>query len=165
MLADEELSLLGHSVPERTIAIYQAFDVLGDDRDVSKVCSEARRVLIELRATQSEELLRPTLTPSFLAAFRPPYSNDERVRLLERWRKSDRDQQLALEDEMGWTLSNWLYWFEPENRHWFWHSLTIRDQQRATLVAEVTGWPFPWGALRQLFVASGAAAVTVQVKE
>ena len=56
----------------------------------------------------------------------------------------------------GWTLSDWIYWFKPNERQWYWWDAKIVDLNTIHLVIECYGWPFAWGALRWLWKACGA---------
>lgn len=62
----------------------------------------------------------------------------------------------------GWCLSDWLYWFEPDQREWYWWSSKIVDNTTIKLVVAVEGWPFPWGALEWLCIACGAIDIEEQ---
>jgi len=80
------------------------------------------------------------------------------------YRKSlpwEEQQRLMINEK--WSLDNWLYWLEPENRTWFWWDAIllekpIRDTHFIVAVV-VLEWPFPWGALKWLFKACGALDV------
>ncbi|ADO50548.1 hypothetical protein [[Enterobacter] lignolyticus] len=80
------------------------------------------------------------------------------------YRKSlpwEEQQRLMINER--WSLDNWLYWLEPENRTWFWWDAVlleepIRDTHFIVAVV-VLEWPFPWGALKWLFKACGALDV------
>jgi len=61
-----------------------------------------------------------------------------------------------------WTLSSWLYWFQPGNRHWFWWDAECIDKDTLVVAIEVDEWPFPWDALKWLLTAAGAQAVEAE---
>lgn len=87
-------------------------------------------------------------------------SSEERIAWLEKWRKlSDAERTLA-EDQRRWSVNDWLYWFEDEQRAWFWRRAQVLNENEYTVDIEVIDWPFPSGALRWLLVASGAKHVT-----
>ncbi|MDF7666322.1 hypothetical protein PT273_00365 [Orbaceae bacterium ESL0727] len=81
------------------------------------------------------------------------------------YRKSlpwEKQLKLLQEDEK-WSLDEWLYWMEPQNRQWFWwKAYEFDDEIRDThFLVEVTVYnePFLWGSLKWLFKACGAIDV------
>lgn len=58
-----------------------------------------------------------------------------------------------------WRLSNWLAWFEPNDRIWFWWGAVIIDKNHFVVSVKVLDDPFLSGALKWLFLASGAQNV------
>lgn len=103
---------------------------------------------------------RQILPPWFVDACPPPLTCEEAERQLQKWRDLSPQEQAETENEKEWSLEDWLYWMEPENRQWTWWDAQIVPGCDHILVAvEVDCWPFPWGALRWLFKASGASGL------
>jgi hypothetical protein len=71
------------------------------------------------------------------------------------------EERMKAKDD-PWTLSAWLYWFQPENRYWFWWDGVAADEKTLIVAIEVTEWPFPWGALKWLLKAAGAISVEAE---
>lgn len=59
----------------------------------------------------------------------------------------------------GWRLSAWIYWFNPEEKQWFWWDAKIHDEDTIKITVECLYWPFPWGTLEWLFISSGAESI------
>jgi hypothetical protein len=82
----------------------------------------------------------PEMTPAEARAFlRLPY--EERMR------------------ERPWSLRDWLYWFRPDERQWYWGRAECPDNSTITVEIQPEGWPYPHGALDWLFIASGAQSI------
>lgn len=108
----------------------------------------------------STEGLVPQLPGWFTAACAPPMSREQSDEWLARWRRLPPDEQVKAQNELKWSLDDWLYWMEPANRQWFWWDAEVAgDKKLAKVAIEVEGSPFPWAALRWLLVAAGAFAV------
>lgn len=60
------------------------------------------------------------------------------------------------EAEQSWSLENWLYWFEPQNRNWFWWSASVISANQIKLILDVQDYPLTIDALRWLFLAAEA---------
>lgn len=112
-----------------------------------------------LDAWPSKDEWRTLLPTWFLGACGPERTLQETELWLERWRKLPREKQRQAEAAMPWTLENWLHWFQPSNRDWYWWDALVDGHDRIQVAVEVDGWPFPWGALAWLFRASGAETI------
>lgn len=73
----------------------------------------------------------------------------------ERLNLTIEERRLIAKNE-SWTLSDWIYWFKPQERQWYWWDAKIVDFNTIHLVLECYGWPFAWGALRWLWKVCGA---------
>ncbi|MFG2449222.1 hypothetical protein ACGFSG_07585 [Streptomyces sp. NPDC048512] len=80
---------------------------------------------------------------------------------LRRWRAMISDRRAAV-DEGRWTLSDWLYYFDPtdegrgDDRSWWWWHAGI-DASGGWVQVATTGRPFGSGSLSWLIEASGGA--------
>jgi hypothetical protein len=68
-----------------------------------------------------------------------------------------RDDPIGHDDD-PWTAMDWLYWFEPEQRSWWWWDARATEDAFEIRVA-VEDYPFGIGALRWLLKAAGARDV------
>ncbi len=79
---------------------------------------------------------------------------------LRRWRAMTPEQRAAVSQE-SWTLSGWLYYFDPteegmgEDRSWWWWDAGIDEASNGWVQVATTGWPFGSGSLSWLIEASG----------
>lgn len=71
----------------------------------------------------------------------------------------------AKESAKPWPLSDWLYWFQEDQRAWFWWDAASLDGSTGVVAVEVDGWPFPWDALSWLLRAAGADDVAPEQDE
>ena len=85
---------------------------------------------------------------------------EEDEEYLAKWRALSREDQI-LEEEMSWSVIEWVSWFEPtdnsdEQRYWFWWDAFIKSPNALLISVEVIDIPFPSGSLFWLLKASGA---------
>lgn len=66
------------------------------------------------------------------------------------------------EQDAAWSREEWLYWFKPENRYWYWWDANVLDGNVIVIAIEVSEWPFPWDALKWLLRAAGAISVEAE---
>lgn len=105
----------------------------------------------------------PNLPEWFTSACVAEMSSEQAQQWLGWWKSLPPEEQTRAEIERDWSLQNWLYWMEPRNRQWFWwDAKLLEDYDSIALAIEVKAWPFPWGALRWLFRATGASAVEAE---
>ncbi|MBI1927841.1 hypothetical protein HYR99_26830 [Candidatus Poribacteria bacterium] len=84
---------------------------------------------------------------------------EEAEKWLKWWSVLSWEEQQRVEKEKAWSLSDFLYWFHPEQRTWHWWDAHCPDRDSCWVEIEVDDWPFPWGAFDWLFRASGAISV------
>jgi hypothetical protein len=102
-----------------------------------------------------------TILPKwFVEACAPEDEETESEEWLAWWRTLPREEQSRVEAETRWSLADWIYWFQPENRHWYWWDALVDSPDAMRVAVQVDAWPFPWAALRWLLKAAGAKAVT-----
>lgn len=69
---------------------------------------------------------------------------------------SGADLTAALDAE--WSVAGWVHWFKLDSREWYWWDAQVDDSLGYIVVdLNVDDWPYPWEALRWLFVAAGAS--------
>ena len=134
-----------------------AEDVLRRAKQVLRVIDNAT-----LDGWPSTEGLVPQLPEWFRSVHAPQMSREQADAWLAKWKRLSPDEQAEEEITRQWSLENWLYWFEPANRQWFWWDAQAQNEGLVLLAFEVDGWPFPWGSLRWLFRAAGASAMEAE---
>ena len=92
----------------------------------------------------------------FLDASSPKLSRKGAEDYLARLRGLSPEERIRFEREARWSISDFLHWFRPHERYWYWWDAEAEsaDKFRVALVFE--GWPYPSGALEWLLRASGA---------
>jgi hypothetical protein len=104
-----------------------------------------------------------TLLPQwFVDACAPEQSQQETEEWLVWWRSLPPDEQAAAEDAQPWSLGDWLHWFKPEERTWFWWDARVISPDTLRLIVQITDWPTPLGSLRWLLTAAGAREIDEQ---
>ncbi len=104
---------------------------------------------------------RDLLPAWFVEACAPERSPAETDAWLERWRALPPAEQRAAEQAAGWSLADWLFWLEPDERRWFWWDGATIDSNTLRVDIEVAGWPAPLGALDWLVRTCGGTVITV----
>jgi hypothetical protein len=137
---------------------YETSEVLAKAKEALKIVDKAT-----LAGWPANGDLIPRLPQWFLSACAEEMSPDQATQWLSWWKSLPPEEQSKAEIEKDWSLDNWLYWMEPRNRQWFWwDAKVLEDYDHIALAIEVECWPFPWGSLRWLFRAAGAAAVEAE---
>lgn len=101
-----------------------------------------------------------TILPNWFVSRCAQEMTDEEINSCDKQlRKKSRAEQIRIERKKDWSLSAWLYWFEPDNREWYWWGSEVKDANTLEIKVITLGWPFPWEALRWLLRAAGAIDV------
>jgi hypothetical protein len=137
---------------------FGANDVLARVKNVLEIVDVAT-----LAGWPINEKSAPRLPEWFTSACAPEMSPEQAKQWLAWWKTLPPEDQVRTEIEKDWSLENWLYWMEPDNRQWFWwDAKVLENYDHIALAIEVKAWPFPWGELRWLFRAAGASAVEAE---
>jgi len=141
-------------------------DCPGNADLILRRCKEVLQVVIAQSKDQwpSNEQWSLILPEWFIVSCGKELSKEEADQWLNWWRKLKPNEQAQAEAKKKWSLSSWIYWFQPEQRLWFWWDAEIVDPCKIRVAVEVSSWPFPWGALRWLFMAAGASDVRAEDK-
>jgi hypothetical protein len=131
-----------------------AADILAKVATVLKIVDE-----IALAAWPNTDEWRRKLPEWFTLACAPQISDEQAERWLAWWKALPQAEQAWAELEKDWSLDNWLYWMQPDNRQWFWWHAQPVDGDHIKVMVSVDAWPFPYGSLRWLFKAAGAVAL------
>ena len=100
------------------------------------------------------------LPAEFVSTFRLPLSKEQAEEWLTWWRRLNPEEQMDAENKRVWSLEDWLYWMQPDNRCWFWQASKLIDECQIRFYLNAFEWPFPWGSFRCLLLGVGAKEVT-----
>jgi hypothetical protein len=73
----------------------------------------------------------------FTSVCTAPMTQQQAERWLAWWKGLPRDEQAKVEIERNWSLDNWFYWMQPENRQWFWWDAKILDDYDHIIVVDL----------------------------
>jgi hypothetical protein len=158
----------GPAADERAFLVRVSFSA----DDPAAVVERAREVLgcvIEHLESWPAEESWPRLLPAwFVERCAPERSADpswDAAAWLVRWQAMSQEQRIA-ESEGPWTLSGWLYYFDPtdgedagmgNDRSWWWWNAGTDEPGTGWIEVTTTGWPFGTGSLYWLIEAAGGA--------
>jgi hypothetical protein len=143
------------------VAGYEFVAYSADSGRVLRNCREVMAVVLGQRADEwpSSDSWRELLPLWFVDVCGPELTREEADRQLAWLRSLPAKQQVAAEDAMPWSLSEWLEWLRPSERTWYWLGADASDQQELRVWVDVPGHPSPTGAVEWLLKASGATTV------
>ncbi|MFP1629862.1 hypothetical protein ACLB9X_33040 [Streptomyces sp. 5K101] len=115
----------------------------------------------ELTEAVESDLLR-TLPAWLTAEFSNP--RDERMERawLRRWRWASSSKRQAMEEEAGWALDEWLYWFSPQNEFWRLEGIARIDTGRVVVRIRSADHYAPLKALEWLVGKCGGQIIAVE---
>jgi hypothetical protein len=123
---------------------------------LERVRSVLEVVVSEAGTSGGSKTLKPLLPRWFLDASGPERSRKEAEEYLSQLNRLPAEERARVEREARWSLSDWLYWFGPEERYWYWWDAAVEDDSTIRIAVEISDWPFPWGSLEWVFRAAGA---------
>ncbi len=88
---------------------------------------------------------------------RTPDENQEYLTWWDSLSQEEKAKQAKL--PQVWSLGNWISYFDPEQRQWYWWSARSVSSQHLLIIIGTRGHPFPSGAFLWLLQASGAVKV------
>lgn len=140
--------------------------------NASQVVEKSKEVLLAVNRTlinrdswpQDEEW--QSLLPNwFVRSCKPEMTSQEVQEYFEWWYSLSYEEKLEQEKlPQTWSLSNWISYFDPEQREWYWWSAKIIDSNHFVVSVEIRQWPFPSGSLYWLLQVSGASKIE-EIKE
>ena len=94
----------------------------GDANNVLKRCQEVLEIVLrqDNKNWPSDDKWQILLPEWFVARCAPERTLEEEEQLLELWQKLSPEEQRIASSEEQWAISEWIYWFQPEERQWFW---------------------------------------------
>jgi len=136
----------------------------GNSNDVLMKCKEVLEIILRESSDKwpSDNYWLTILPQWFINQCSEELSPEEVEKWLTWWRELPSEEQIRVNKEEKWSLSDWLYWLQPENRQWFWWDAIPENPNILRISVEVIGWPFPWGSLDWLLRASGAISVDAE---
>lgn len=147
----------------------QSIGGLGTVRIIARCAGESEHVLAKVKEVLSILISNEPISTSDVAKWQKALPDWLVSRFVPEPTKEEMNAYLALPYEERMkpehnrpSLKGWLYWFQPENRYWYWWDAAVVDNDRLMVAIEVREWPFPWGALKWLLEAAGAASVEAE---
>lgn len=134
------------------------------DEDAQEVLLKAVTVMKNLLSALQNKSVQQVDWPSTLPTWftrrcSPEMTPEQADEYLKKWQSLPPEEQVQLERERRWSLDSWIYWFEEEERTWYWWSANIDGESRIVLSIQVPFWPTAIGSLEWLFKACGAKEV------
>lgn len=139
--------------------------------DASDILERVKQILIiidteSIAGWPAEDEWKNILPNWFVSVCAPSRTREQAEQWVTWWKTLPPDEQARVKKEKKWALDDWLYWMQPDNRQWFWwDAKALEDVTSIVVAVEVDGWPFPWGALRWLFIAAGAIDLNAEAEE
>lgn len=129
-----------------------------------QVLDRSREVLTTiLRAMRSApaggKASEPALPQWFLDASGPERSPAEAREWLDELARMPEAERENAEAAERWSVSDFLYWFEPDQREWWWWGAEVRDEDNVRICLVIREFSVPHEALDWLLRASGAQNV------
>lgn len=130
------------------------------DGNAAEVLTRTKEVLEcvidnELDQSDSEEFWNATLPAWFVSASRV----ESRV-------NSDHGIENGLSYDLDkgapWKVGEFVEWFKPEMRTWFWWGSEVVTEENFEICLAVTEAAIAWGSLRWLLVAAGAKGFSIE---
>jgi hypothetical protein len=166
MTADERRRVVDGPLPdEEPDGTLVAVDAVCDDAtQVLARCREVLTVVLDHSDGEwpTDEEWLALLPDWFVAASAPELTPDEAERYRARWEAMSYQERLAdAASQKPWSVSDWIFWFDPDDRHWFWWDAEVRSTTELRVWIQVDTWPAPVGSLEWLLRAAGAREVIV----
>lgn len=146
--------------------------IAGTDRLIARCSGDAAMVLartIEVLSIvlSNEQDIWPTISRWrellplwFVQACADEQTPQQAEQWLSWWRGLSPNERARAEQERRWTVQNWIYWLQPEQREWWWWDSKVLDANTLLVEVQATDWPHALGALTWLLRAAGAIQVT-----
>ncbi|MFF0266904.1 hypothetical protein [Kribbella sp. NPDC004536] len=160
--ADDELQRLRQSSSDAANkASIQLSAESADSAELLSRCTEVLEVVLQRPEPAWPDLSvwQRVLPAWFVQACAPERTAEEAQADLIRWRTLSPAEQKCADEESRWSLSDWLWWLEPDNRTWYWLGADLIGRHQLLIYLETDGDPSPTGAIHWLLKAAGAARV------
>lgn len=133
----------------------------GNANDVLRKCREVLEVVLKESCSKwpSDDTWKKLLPEWFVKRCPQEESEEKTEQWLNWWRGLSPEEQNRVNQESEWVLSDWIDWFRPDERQWFWWDAVVENENLLRVDVQIKEFPFPWGTLDWLLRASGAAFV------
>jgi hypothetical protein len=140
--------------------------IVSTRRSPQHLIDRCREVLIAVVSTPPEpwpsnDQWAGLLPPWFVDGCAAEESEEDSEQWLAWWRTLSHEDQFAASEAAQWSLADWIHWFQPDERQWYWFDGRVIDESRAAVQVELDGWPAPLGSLKWLLRVAGAQNVEV----
>jgi len=160
---DEIYRLINNNLDDNTNGNMLITFIVKCDENSFEILSKCKEVLkIVLEHNENLELPLDEWRKLLPEWFIKKCSKERTKEEIDEYAKLPIEERDKIAETSGWRLSDWLYWFEPDQRQWYWWSSKIVDSNTIKIVVAIEGWPFPWGALEWLCIACGAIDIEEQ---
>ncbi|MEV1198484.1 hypothetical protein [Microbispora rosea] len=165
-IAEEELHRIEFGPPsddEPAFIVVRVFFSAENPVDVVARAGEVLTRVVERVPSWPPEDDWPDLLPSWFVGNCAPESPADPTQDAAEWLawwQSLTPQEKAVAAQGPWTLSGWLYYFDPiegegDDRSWWWWNAGNDEPERGWIDVATTGWPFGTGSLYWLIEACG----------
>ncbi|MFD7159443.1 hypothetical protein ACFV9C_32925 [Kribbella sp. NPDC059898] len=162
MNRDEELRRLRGNDPAE--AMGAGIRLSAESADSAVLLNRCRDVMVAVLQHPAADwpdlpTWRSEMPAWFVLACAPEKTPEQEQADLIWWQSLSSDEQATADEASQWSLSDWLWWLEPENRTWYWLGAEVAGPRQLLVYVETDGDPSPTGALRWLLTAAGATQV------
>jgi hypothetical protein len=128
------------------------------------VLAKAKNVLLIVNEASTgewpDEKTWRALVPSWFGSRCPPNRTREEAEAeLRAFNQLTASEQIKRIRSAEWPLLDWLEYFRPNKREWYWWDGSAIRNSFLAMAVEVNGWPFSWVSLSWLLRACGAIEV------
>ena len=133
----------------------------GSSLDCLSRCREVLIAIDTVSATfwPSLQEWRSVLPQWLVQKFKPEPTAQEQRQSEARWKGMPQNERAIEASNAQWSLANWIAWFVPDEREWFWWDAVAKGIDAATIRVETIGYPAPLGSLDWLLRSAGATHV------
>jgi hypothetical protein len=140
--------------------------IISDNSDYSLneikkiLCLVIESILKYAKWPNDDEFLK-ILPDYFINKFGPEMTENEKQEWLIKWNSLNLNEKIEEKKNIKWTLSNWLFWINPEERSWKWFYSKIIDKNNFIIEIISDEDSFPYGALEWLIKTSGGKIIEI----
>lgn len=121
----------------------------GSSEDLLDRCREVLEEILDAGPAlwPSVDEWRSSLPQWFVRGCADEPAAEDDARWLAWWRGLDPPARQQASRDRPWSLADWLWWMQPDERTWFWWNARRANEHEVQIHLEVPGWPSPTGAL------------------
>ncbi len=132
----------------------------GDSTEVLKTARKTLTVALQLtEKLKFDSIVWEEELPAYFVDNCIPHPSAEEI---EEYLAKPLETKLEEQEKDKWSVEMFMNSFLPEldSRFWEWWDGVVLDDNYVAVAVQVSEWPFPWQAIRWLFIGSGALEVT-----